>query len=224
MKKSYSNFQTNNQNMTEKSINSAICYAKTLVGVPFRWYDPDVDEFIGTDKFWCANNDAPSAKEIINNNASICCAGFPNLMRRFQGLSIPGLDGNIRGKYKELYMSFPGGTGAWFAYLHQNKRLKKFDRKKNYPRGTLLIARFKDNNKDQGHLAVVYDDVNENETIRHQQIIHSVPTIDYVERHKYKNHGSVVIEPFVVSDDKFKWDRYSYYKWICLPEDWLLVN
>jgi hypothetical protein len=109
--------------------------------------------------------------------------------------------------------------------LYQNNRLQKFDRKQQYPRGTLLIARFKDNEKDQGHLAVVYnDDTDEGKTIREQQIIHSVPTIDYKQRHESKNHGSIIIEPFLVSDNKFKWDRYSYYKWVCLPEDWLLVD
>jgi hypothetical protein len=212
---------TSNQSI----IDNALSYAESLSGLPFRWYDPEVDSFIGTDKFWCANNDAPTAKDIIDNDASICCAGFPNLLRRFQGLCVPGLDDSIRGKHAEYYKQFPGGTGAWFLYLYQNNRLQKFDRKQKYPRGTLLIARFKDNEKDQGHLAVVYnDDVDEGKTIREQQIIHSVPTIDYKERHEHKNHGSIIIEPFLVSDNKFKWDRYSYYKWVCLPEDWLLVN
>jgi len=213
-------------NMTpnQSIVDNALNYAESLLGLPFRWYDPDVDTFIGTDKFWCANEVAPSAKEIVDNDASICCAGFPNLMRRFQGLGVPGLDGSIRGKHSEFYKQFPGGTGAWFLYLYQNNRLQKFDRKKRYPRGTLLIARFKDSEKDQGHLAVVYDDVDEGKTIREQKIIHSVPTIDYKERHEHKNHGSIVVESFLISDDKFKWDRYSYYKWVCLPEDWLVVN
>jgi len=211
---------TQNQSIIDNAVN----YAESLLGLPFRWYDPDVDSFIGTDKFWCANEVAPSAKEIVDNDASICCAGFPNLLRRFQGLCVPGLVNSIRGKHSEYYKQFPGGTGAWFLYLYQNNRLQRFDRKKRYPRGTLLIARFKDNEKDQGHLAVVYDDVDEDKTIREQKIIHSVPTIDYKERHKHKNHGSTVVEPFLVSDDKFKWDRYSYYKWVCLPENWLIVN
>ena len=214
------------QNMTpnQSIIANAVNYAESLAGLPFRWYDPEVDAFIGTDKFWCTNDEAPSANEIVDKDVSICCAGFPNLLRRFQGLCVPGLEGSIRGKHTEYYKQFPGGTGAWFLYLYQNKRLQKFDRKQQYPCGTLLIARFKDNEKDQGHLAIVYDDVDEDKTIREQKIIHSVPTIDYKERHEHKNHGSIVIEPFIVSDDKFKWDRYSYYKWICLPENWLIVD
>jgi hypothetical protein len=213
-------------NMTQNQsiVDNALNYAESLLGLPFRWYDSDVDSFIGTDKFWCANEAAPTAKDMVENDVSICCAGFPNLLRRCQGFCVPGLEGSIRGKHSEYYKQFPGGTGAWFLYLYQNNRLQKFDRKKRYPRGTLLIARFKDNEKDQGHLAVVYDDVEEGKTIREQQIIHSVPTIDYKERHEHKNHGSIVVESFLVSDDKFKWDRYSYYKWVCLPEDWLLVN
>jgi hypothetical protein len=210
--------------MEQNKIESVIEYATSLVGLPFRWYDPDVDSFIGTDKFWCENSPAPSTVEIKDNDASICCSGFPNLIRRFQNLCVPGLDDSIRGKHSEYYKKFPGGTGAWFLYLYQNKRLQKFDRKERYPRGTLLIARFKSNEKDQGHLAVVYNDADEGKTIREQQIIHSVPTIDYKERHDHKNHGSIVIEPFLVSDDKFKWDRYSYYKWVCLPENWIFLD
>lgn len=209
---------------TQILIDSALSYAESLVGLPFRWYDPAVDAFIGTDKFWSSNDEAPRAKEILSNDASICCAGLPNLLRRFQGLCVPGLEGSIRGKHAEYYKQFPGGTGAWFLYLYQNKRLQKFNRKKQHPRGTLLIARFKDNEKDQGHLAVVYNDAYEGKTIREQQIIHSVPNIDYKDRHEHKNHGSIVVEPFLVSDDKFKWDRYSYYKWVCLPENWLVVK
>jgi hypothetical protein len=205
-------------------IDNAISYATSLVGLPFRWYNPDIDAFIGSDKFWCSNDVAPTAKEILDSDKSICCAGLPNLMRRFQGFCVPGLDDSIRGKYSEYYKQFPGGTGAWFLYLYQNSRLEKFDKKRRYPRGTLLIARFKDNEKDQGHLAVVYSDTDEEKTIREQQIIHSVPTIDFNEKHKHKNHGSIVIEPFIVSDNKFKWDRYSYYKWVCFPENWLVIN
>jgi hypothetical protein len=211
--------------MARCGVNKAMEYAESLIGLPFRWYDPELDSFIGTDKFWCENEDAPTSLEINEKDKSIVCAGFPNLLRRKSGLTIPGLNGNINGKYKELFKSYPGGTGAWFLYLFQRKRLEKLDMKKRYPQGTLLLARFKDNETDQGHLAVVYDDSDESKTINDQLIIHSVPDILYTDRDKHKNHGSVKIELYSVSNNKFKYiGKKSYYTHICLPENWLLLD
>jgi len=210
------------EQMEHPNIESAIEYATTLIGSPFRWYDPESDSFNGTDKFWCENAPPPSVSDIIENDKSIVCAGFPNLLRRKLGLCIPGLNGNINGKYKEYYKKYPGGTGAWFLYLFQRKRLEKLDMKKRYPKGTLLLARFKDNETDQGHLAVVYAD---NKTINDQLIIHSVPDILYNDRDKHKNHGSVKAEPYSISNNAFKYKgKNSYYTYVCLPENWLLLD
>jgi hypothetical protein len=146
-------------------------------------------------------------------------------LRRNSGLTIPGLNGNINGKYKELFKTLPGGTGAWYKYLHQRKRLEKLDMKKRYPKGTLLLARFKDNETDQGHLAVVYEDAEESKTINDQLIIHSVPDILYTDRDKHKNHGSVKAEPYSISNNEFKYKgKKSYYTYVCLPENWLLLD
>jgi len=206
-----------------QSVENALDYATSLIGAPFRWYDPELDSFIGTDKFWCENASPPTASDIIENDKSIVCAGFPNLLRRKLGLPIPGLNGNITGKTKEMYKAFPGGTGAWFQYFHQRKRLEKLDMKKRYPKGTLLLARFKDNDNDQGHLAVVYEDADESKTINDQLIIHSVPDILYTDRDKHKNHGSVKAELYSISNNEFKYKgKKSYYTYVCLPENWLL--
>ena len=206
-----------------QSIENALDYATSLIGAPFRWYDPELDSFIGTDKFWCENACAPTASDIIENDKSIVCAGFPNLLRRKLGLPIPGLNGNITGKTKEMYKAFPGGTGAWFQYFHQRKRLEKLDMKKRYPKGTLLLARFKDNETDQGHLAVVYEDIDETKTINDQLIIHSCPDIPYSDRKNHKNHGSVKAELYSISNNEYKYKgKKSYYTYVCLPENWLL--
>jgi hypothetical protein len=206
-----------------QSVENALDYATSLIGAPFRWYDPELDSFIGTDKFWCENASPPTASDIIENDKSIVCAGFPNLLRRKLGLPIPGLNGNITGKTKKMYKAFPGGTGAWFQYFHQRKRLEKLDMKKRYPKGTLLLARFKDNDNDQGHLAVVYEDADESKTINDQLIIHSVPDILYTDRDKHKNHGSVKAELYSISNNEFKYKgKKSYYTYVCLPENWLL--
>lgn len=210
--------------MEKENIIDVYSYAESLVGIPYRWYNPEVDSFIGDDKFWCENAKAPTADDIKNKDKSIVCTGLPNLLRRFNNLTIPGLDGNIRGKYRELYKKFPGGTGAWFAYLHQNKRLQKLNIKQRYPKGTLLIARYKSDDKDQGHLAIIYDDVDETKNITNQLVIHSSPTIKYENRDNNKNHGAVIIEPFIISNNLWKYDKISYYKFICLPENWLFAT
>jgi hypothetical protein len=206
-------------------VDNAIEYATSLIGTPFRWYDAELDSFNGTDKFWCENSSPPSALEIATNDKSIVCAGLPNLLRRKCGLSIPGLNGNITGKTKELFKKYPGGTGAWFQYFHQRKRLEKLDMKKKYPKGTLLLARFKDNEMDQGHLAVVYDETDETKTINDQLVIHSIPDILYMYRDKHKNHGSVKAELYSISNNKYKYKgKKSYYTYVCLPENWLLLD
>lgn len=197
-------------------------YAETLIGIPFRWYDADVDSFVHDDKFWVSNSSAPTADEIRENDRSIVCTGFINLIRRKNRLSIPGLNGNISGKYKELYKQFPGGTGAWYLYLYQKKRLEKINLKRQYPKGTLLIARFKDNVKDQGHVAVVYDC--DGTDIREQSIIHSYSSIEYKDRHLEKNHGNVRIDKFYISNNENKGNKKSYYTFVCLPENWLLID
>ena len=211
--------------MEQCTLTNVMNYSSSLIGTPFRWYDPEVDSFNGTDKFWCENSPAPSSNEINENDKSIACVGFINLLRREAGLSIPGLNGNINGKYKELYKKYPGGTGAWFLYLFQRKRLEKFDMKKRYPKGTLLLARYKDDINDQGHGAVVYDDSDESKTINDQLIIHSKPNILYKDRNKHKNHGSVKVEKFSISNDEYKYlGKKSYYTYICLPEKWLFLD
>jgi hypothetical protein len=206
------------------NIDNALNYVETLIGLPYRWYNSDVDTFNGGDKFWCENSPAPLADEIHKEDRSICCAGIPNLMRRCLGYSVPGLNGNIQGEYRELYEKYPGGTGAWFLYLYQNNRIEELDTKKTYPKGTLLLAQFKDNDADQGHLAVVYNEIdgnNNSQTICDQLIIHSYPTVSYNDKKNHKNHGVVGVNEFHISNNLWKYDSDSYYKFVCLPENWL---
>jgi hypothetical protein len=213
--------------MNSSKINNVLEYAKTLLGIPYRWHLEE-DDFSEEDKFWANNSPAPSAKQIIKNNRSIVCTGLINLMRRYNGLSIPGLNGNINGKYKEFYKKYPGGTGAWFLYLYQKKRLEKIDLKKNYPNGTLLLARFKSIEEDQGHVAVICDfdctHTKSTKTLNEQLIIHAAPCIKYKDRDKLDDHGSVFIEPFHVLNDKEKKKKKTYYTYVCLPENWLIEN
>ena len=202
-------------------MDSILEYATSLVDVPYRWYVEEEDAFNGEDKFWCEESPPPYAFEIKKNDKSIVCSGLINLLRRKAGLSIPGLNGNIKGKYKNLYAKYPGGTGAWFIYLRQINKLEKINMNTNYPRGTLLLAKFKDNENNQGHLAVVYTDVDSSKNINNQLIIHAAPDVLYSERSKYKNHGCVKVEAFSISNNEWKNQKKSYYTHICRPENWL---
>jgi hypothetical protein len=206
-----------------KTIESVLSFANEFEGVPYRWFIDEVDSFVGDDKLWCENSPPPTADEIRQYDKSVVCSGFTNILRRYCGLSIPGLNGNIRGKYAKLYSECPGGTGAWFLYLYQNQRLEKFDMKKKYPKGTLLIARFKSYIEDQGHVAIVFrDDIGN--TIQDQLIIHAFPSIHINSANSEKNHGSVRIEPFHISNNLLRKEKPSYYTFVCLPENWLFVE
>jgi hypothetical protein len=210
--------------MNQIKISDALKYAESLEGIPFRWFVPGETLFKGDDAFWCENSPAPSAEEIKAQDKSIVCTGLPNLMRRFCGLTIPGLGKEMRGKFKEDFKACPGGTGTWYSYLRQNKRIEKLDMSRRYPKGTLLIARFKGFNKDQGHLAVIFDDVDESKTINDQVIVHATCSVAYTEINNHKDHGSVKIEPFRVSNELYRFDKISYYKFVCLPENWLNMD
>ena len=189
-------------NEKQKKINKAMRYAYKLKGVKRK----DGKCYESTDKpskepFWIENNKPPSL-EIIRKGG-VNCAGFPNLIRRYMGLDIPGI---INGEKK---MKFPGGTGTWFDYLKKKKRLKKIDYSKTYPKGTLLLEDF--NPINQGHLAIVWTE--NKKGLLYSKLIQSrwesnikSVNIDYFYNYKYK--------------DKIN-KRFSH---ICLPEDWLLKN
>ena len=135
----------------QTKINKVISYAKTLINVPYRWHR-DNDKIQGDDKFWAKNAPHVTREEINKQDKCIVCTGLINLMRRYMGLSIPGLDGSLNDINGD---KLPGTTSIWFAYLKRKKRLEKLDVKKKYPKGTLLLRDFHDIETDQGHVAVI---------------------------------------------------------------------
>ena len=160
-----------------KSIEQALTYAKTLINIPYRWYDESADVFKQDDQFWCGDGPAPSAKTIILEDKCIVCTGLINLMRRYIGLPIP------------QYGEYSGGTVAWVKYLTETKRIKDINLDVKYPAGTLLIKKYK-NHEEQGHVAVMLED---------SHIIHAAADIPYADRHRHKNHGYVRIEKYDLS-------------------------
>lgn len=207
---------------TSDNISIALQYAKEIADadIDYRWHN-EADEarevaLSCDDKFWSGEGAPPSVAEIKANNKSIVCAGLTNLMRRKVGLSIPGLNGNIPGQEDwDDWKKYPGGTGAWYHYLNQHGRLKKFDPTKLYPRGTLLIQGY-ESLEQQGHVAVVFDEIGSN--IYEQNIVHAIPYSSFAVSGKNPGRvGSTVIGPY----KDFDWFKVEF---ICLPEDWLIKN
>ena len=109
-------------------------YALKFEGTPYVLWKPHMGSPI-TDgpPFWVVNSFIPDYNEIYKKG--MCCVGLSNLMRRFQGLQIPGTVDNYK-------MEFIGGTSSWFNYLMNTNRLDDIDFKKQYPKGTLLIQNY----------------------------------------------------------------------------------
>ena len=173
------------------TINNIILFAKKLIGIPYKWW---VKGETSNEKepFWASNTPVPK----IENITSVNCTGFINLMRRFNGLSVPGV--NIH--------KYAGGTYIWYNYLNRKKYLKRFNINELYPKGTLLIRKYR-NDKDQGHVAVIITANKQN--VLYENIIHS-----------YSPDG--------VGISKLGYSHFSiengYYEYICLPQHWLLTD
>ncbi len=198
-----------------KKINDVIKYAKTLINVPYRWHR-EGNKIKGTDKFWAKNGPAVSREYIDKTDKCIVCTGLINLMRRYVGLTIPGLDGSLDDIEGSKY---PGTTGIWFAYLKRGKRLEKLNVSKKYPKGTLLLRDFEDI-ENQGHVAVIIDE--KGISILDQKIIHAYAKLPYKGSENIKNVGKTGTMKFTSSH--YYSSPEGYYTHICLPENWLLKD
>lgn len=220
-------------------LNDVLAYAYSLVGIPYRWHREE-DKISGVDKFFASNDGIVYSREDIigegeeNTGKCIVCTGLINLMRKYAGLTIPGLDGSLG----EVGINFPGTTGIWFMYLERKGVIQPLDSDKTYPPGTLLLRDFHDVVYDQGHVAVVVDNavagnlnitdedcpnVTNIQSVLNQYIIHSYSQISYV-KSKIMNItdvGKVSIEKMHLSH---LWDKNGYYTHICYPEDWILTE
>ncbi len=129
-------------------------YAKTFLGIPYRWWNPDVSCCENTGPFWSAEGPEVSLEEVQKGHAN--CAGLLNLICRKYGLPIPG------SKTKDYYA---GGTVAWWTFFETEGNLQPFDIEKEYPMGTILLRKYR-SVEDQGHIAIVCEK---------DKIIHSWP-------------------------------------------------
>ncbi len=201
------------EKINKKKINNVIRYAKSLVNVPYRWHR-EGDKIQSNDKFWAKNASHISRETIDKEDKCIVCTGLINLMRRYLGLTIPGLDGSLNDIEGD---KFPGTTGIWFAYLLRRDRLETIDVSQKYPKGTLLLRNFEDI-ENQGHVAVIIDE--KGSSILDQRIIHAYAKLPYKGSEHIKNVGKTGTMKFTSSH--YYATPEGYYTHICLPENWLL--
>ena len=174
-------------------IDKGLQYAEKLVGIRYSVSSkaPTKDSC----PFWNRDGPAPSIEDV--KKGGLACVGVTNLIRRHLGLKIPTEKGN----WKDV---FPGGSGAWFRYFKDKKRLHKINYNKTYPKGTLLLQNW--NPKDMGHVAIVWTE--NKKGLSHSKILHC----------RHDGPKSVVIDPL---DDYTMKRRFTH---VCLPEDWLVKN
>jgi hypothetical protein len=181
----------------ENKIKKILKFGKSLVGTKrnesWKTYK------IGTNKgpWWISDDKLPSKKEIKQSGTD--CGGLANLMRRFSGLSVTETD----------------GTGGWFDYLKKKKRLKKFDYKKSYPIGTLLLRDY--NKIDSGHVAIIYEE--NKKGVLFSKLLHSVGWNDGTGKKGVKIDASVGQSYFFQYNGTTNTGHYTH---ICLPKNWLL--
>jgi len=165
--------------------------------IPYRWWKCDMP-FYEDDMFYTKDGKPPTAQQIKDEDKSVVCSGLINLARRFMGLDIPEIEG------------IKGTTWTWFRYLEK----EEIDTRRTYPIGTLLLKDY-ENNKNQGHLAII---ISHDEDINNQIVIQSIPF--YSIESKLRDVRKVVYTKF--KDSHYYLDGRTYYTHICMPEKWLL--
>jgi hypothetical protein len=195
--------------MSSNTINNALAYARSFVGIPYRWHRAN-DPIASDDKFWASNEPLTiTAAAIQRDGKSIVCTGLVNLVRRHLGLTVPGLD-----------TPYPGTTGAWFSYLAAAGRLEPIDVKKHYPAGTLLLRDFGDIETDQGHVAILAEPP-AREPITAGTLIHAYADVPYEQAAvSARPAGLTGFTPF--SESHYYASEKGYYSHICRPENWIL--
>jgi len=130
----------------------ALEYAEKLVGIEYRWWNPQKSCCESTGPFYAEQGDEVPVTEI--QKGQLCCAGLLNVICRRLGLHIPGA------VEKHFYA---GGTGMWWDWFEEKSMLQPYKEGGIYPKGSILMRQYK-SEEDQGHIAIVYDD---------ERIIHS---------------------------------------------------
>jgi len=154
---------------------------------PYVWW---VDGESTTQKeapFYCKN--IPDIEIIQSLGCN--CAGLINLLQLSRGLAVPGV---------KTDMFYAGGTYVWFDYLNDIGALTKIDINKEYPKGTMLIRKYR-SPEDQGHLAVLYT----TGKFLEQKLLHCYPG------------AGIRIDD--TAAESHNWIEEGYYEYVCI--NWL---
>jgi len=158
-----------------------------------RWFLGDI---INENPPFYYNFDKSKIKNLNNSflrENGINCAGFVNLICTFSDKNHPQIG---------------GGTDGWFRELKENNKLHSIESNKNYPFGTLLLRNY-NNEGDQGHLAIKYDD----KILENSKIIHCYSN-NFLS--KQLSEPGVVIEDYNVSNTWYN-PTYTHISYL---EDW----
>lgn len=169
-------------------------YIESLVNTKYKWW---LEGPTGSEEpFYAENGPPPSLKQIKAKGLN--SVGFINLLRRYQGLEVPGVK-------EERWNA--GGIYVWFRYLDQRNVLQPFELSKLYPPGTLLIRDYV-SVFDQGHVAI---------SMGLNRIAHCYPDNPNPIANILVEPG-VLIEPLNLSTN---WGFHGYYTHTVAPEDWI---
>jgi hypothetical protein len=150
-------------------------YAASLVGIPYRWWDPAVSCCDTTGPFWAGAGGIGEVRLEEIQRGHLNCAGFLNVLCRRAGLKIPGA--------REAHF-WAGGTGLWWQHFEESGRMEPYDPAANYPPGTILLRKYY-SEEDQGHIAVIYAGGGDSSQIIHcwpeKGVVIEAPAADYYE-------------------------------------------
>ena len=208
-------------------VDQMIEYGSSLCGIHRGIFDPE-NEIPYADKgpFWASNQPSPPLHKI--HKEGIICVGLIALLFRKINIPLPFLL-QYPPKIPELIFGL-GGTDEWM-YIYQDK-LKPFDIKTSYPKGTLLFRMF--NKFDQGHVAMLLENATKNQVLN-TNVLHTAGspvgkdevTVDEFVRDQ---HYFYTCHPQSIEPQTRPWDTTGkftvyfdrgYYTHVLLPRDYL---
>jgi hypothetical protein len=173
------------------AVNIALKYAKFLQSLGVS-YAPWKGGSIGSGSPFWVNNKSPAIKDIAEGGTN--CVGLINLIAMAVGVKT---------------------QSNWFEHLEKKGMLEPFKRGKVYPKGTMVLRKYKDI-EDQGHIAMVVSDT---------EIIHAYMYINPHQSFEEAIHSNettrqpgVIIEPIDVCLSWYKGGTFTH---VCRPQNWL---
>ena len=97
-------------------IDEIIEYIKKYEGMKYTGYDKNSNVMTPDQPFWVSQLEPPPFEEVYSKGST--CVGLTNIVRRYLGLTVPGLNENYE---------CPRGTESWYKYLDSNNRLETLD-------------------------------------------------------------------------------------------------